>query len=90
MSLRLKKRGEKGIVSRSIVQHNLIFLKCLALERALNALGTSDSSSIVDKGESGGTEETIREEMEEIATNPRRPSFQLHRRERAEGGESDD
>lgn len=73
------------------MQHKLRSPKCLALERALNTLSpTSDGSSIMDKGKSGGTEETIREEeVEEIVKNTREQSFQLHRRERAEGGESD-
>ncbi|KAF5385740.1 hypothetical protein D9615_002519 [Tricholomella constricta] len=74
MSLRLKKRGEK------------------ALERALSGTAPSDTSSIAVKGKwKGPEEETIREEAEPTTPAPGQQfNTQLHRRETAEGGETDD
>ncbi|KAF8070176.1 hypothetical protein FPV67DRAFT_1005473 [Lyophyllum atratum] len=73
MSLRLKKRGEK------------------ALERALNGTAPSDTSSVAMKGKwTGPEEETIREEAEPTTPGPGQQfTAQLHRREMADGGETD-
>lgn len=88
MSLRLKKRGEKGL-SSPYFQLSLILTDCIhvALERALN--GTVEEGSQSAKGKwKGPEEETINEDEEPLTPAPGKTfGSQLHRRETAEVGD---
>lgn len=71
MSLRLKKRGEKGLSSQSVYNHFRPDPNgfSLALERALNGVNPPDDRP--NKKYTGPDEETIDEEVEPLTPGPR-------------------
>jgi hypothetical protein len=77
MSLRLKKRGEKGELFIKCVL--VLFMGLVALERALNG---SDPTKWKGAGE------TIEEDEEPTTPGPEKPQF--HRRETAETANDDE
>lgn len=88
MSLRLKKRGEKGLLGTRV--ENECLLKTfftLALERALNGATPTDENFLLKGKWKGPEEETIREEAEPATPGSAGSS---HKRERAQDDEDDE
>lgn len=67
MTLRLKKRGEKGVPT-TVPDWNHKLTESLALERALN--GSESDGQPSKRKKSKGTEETIDEETEPLTPGP--------------------
>lgn len=89
MSLRLKKRGEKGMYNHKRVYVQTLQKFYIALERALIVSSPDDESSNTGKGKWKGypEEETIPEGDEPLTPGLVQQFSQSHRRETAEGGE---